>query len=143
VNMQTNAVLNNSSPKSMEITITLSPQHAEYLKDHTFWTGESPEQLLRRLYATYTKPSGEGEDYLWGIARSPQKRAAAFKRNKLRPKEIASLNQTLNAAILQLRQVWERETVKALKRMPVHKRPAFLRNMPPDDVARFLTLAAS
>jgi hypothetical protein len=141
VKRQQDAILNNSLAQPLEITISLSPTEAEFVRDHTFWTGESPEQLLIRLCVNYAKPDGEGADRLWEIARNPRKRAAAFKRNSLEPDEIASLNQTLDAAFEKLRQVWERETVKSLKRMPAQNRAAFLCNLAPEEAARFLMLA--
>jgi len=136
-------VLDKCLAQPLAITITLTPKEAEFLKDHAFWTGESPEQLLNRLYAAYAQPNGEGEDRLWEIARDPKRRAAALKQHKLSDSKIAALNQDLDATFQKLRRVWERETVKSLKRIPPQKRKDYLRNVPPKDVAKLLILAAS
>ena len=138
-----NAVLDKSLAHSLAVTINITPKDAAFLKDHIFWTGETPEQLITSLYADYAKPNGEGEDHLWNIARDPQKRAAAFRRNNLGSKEMAALNRSLDVTIEKVRKAWERETVKSLKRLPPQKRSDFLRNIPSEDVDRFLTLAAS
>jgi hypothetical protein len=138
---QSNVVLHRSLAQPLEITITITHKDAEFLKNHTFWTGEFPEQLLSRLYADYTKPDGEGEDRLWDIARDPERRGVAFRRNNLSASKIASLNQSVDATFEKLRKTWESETVKSLKRIPFQKRADFLRNVPPEDVQRLLVLA--
>jgi hypothetical protein len=138
---QSDVVLEKSLAQPLSITISITPKDADFLRDHTFWMGESPEQLVSRLYANYAKPDGEGEDRLWDIARDPERRAVAFKRNNLSASKIASLNRSLDATFEKLRQVWEHETVKSLKRLPPQKRGDFLRNVPPEDVQRLLILA--
>jgi hypothetical protein len=140
---QSDVVLDKSLAQTLAITITLTPKEAVFLNDHIFWTGESPEQLLNKLYAAYAEPNGEGEDRLWDIARDPKRRAAALKRHNLSASKIAALNKSLDATFQKLRSVWERETVKSLKRIPPQKRKDYLRNVPPEDVEKLLILAAS
>jgi hypothetical protein len=108
-------ILDKFLAQPLAVTITLTPKDAEFLRDHTFWTRESPEQLLARLCAAYTEPNGKGEDHLWDIARDPMTRAVAFKRNKLSTSKTASLNQSLDATFEKLRRTWERETGKVIK----------------------------
>lgn len=138
---QSDVVLDKSLAQPLSITISITSKDADFLRDHIFWTGESAEQLVSRLYANYAKHDGEGEARLWDIARDPERRAVAFKRNHLSASTIASLNQSLDATFETLRQVWEHETVKSLKRLPPQKRADFLRNIPPEDVQRLLILA--
>lgn len=140
---QSDVVLDKCLAQPLAITITLTSKKLSFLKDHTFWTGESPEQLLNRLFAAYADPNGEGEGCLWDIARDPKKRTAALTGHNLSASKIAALNQSLDATFQKLRRVWERETVKSFKRIHPHKRNDYLRNVPPEDLERLLILAAS
>jgi hypothetical protein len=132
------AVLDKPEVQPLTLTITLSHEDAEFLKEHTFWTGESPETCIKQIFAEYRQPDGTGEDLWWDIARDPKRRAAAFKRNKLSEKESVSLNESLDATFARLQKESDDENVKRLKKMGAERARQFLRNASPETAKRLL-----
>ena len=92
------------------ITFTLTPENAEALKDYMFWTGVSEELALNHAFQEFME--ARGEDELWDIARLPKRRAAAFRRNKLSKKQIASWNRSLNATFEKLAEEGRQQNAK-------------------------------
>jgi arsenate reductase-like glutaredoxin family protein len=132
------AVLDKPVVQPLTLTITLSPEDAEFLKEHAFWTADSPEACVKRLLAEYRQPDGDGETLWWDIARDAKKRAAAFKRNNLSASEIKSWNKSLDETFDNIRRESDRANVKLLKKMSTEQAKAFLRNTPSVQAKRLL-----
>jgi len=115
----TNAAISPSAPTTkITLTITLTPENSEAMKDYQLWTGESPETILNEGFAEHMEMTGEG--ILWDVARDPKKRAAAFKRNNLSATAIAAWNKSLDAEFTKL----SKETAKINAKAGVKPRAA-------------------
>jgi hypothetical protein len=123
------------------LTITLTPENAEALKDYEFWTGKSPEDILNMAFPEFMEYRGESD--LWDIAYDPRSRAAAFKRNNLNAKQIARWNAGINGKIEEDRKEHERHTLKLARKMSPEMRERFFRHTSPEEKARYYAKLAS
>jgi hypothetical protein len=89
------------------ITVTISPENMEALKDYRFWTGASDSTAMNSAIAKFMESIGE--IIMWDIARNPAKGQAAFERNNLTPDEQMSFSRKLDEDIEKSRRASQRQ----------------------------------